>query len=55
MTAGEHREDKKGECFVQFRHGGGLVPSGIIAKVRTCKEGKSFNVESHGSEIAKPD
>jgi hypothetical protein len=38
MTAGEHREDKEGECFVQFGHGGGLVPSGIIDKVRTCKE-----------------
>jgi hypothetical protein len=32
MTAGEHREDKEGECFVRFGHGGGLVPSGIIAK-----------------------
>jgi hypothetical protein len=27
MTAGEHREDKEGECFVRFGHGGGLVPS----------------------------
>jgi hypothetical protein len=55
MMAREHREDKEGGCFVQFGHGGGLVPSGIIAKVRTCKEGKSFGVGSHGSEIAEPD
>jgi hypothetical protein len=38
MTAGEHREDKEGECFVRFGHGGGLTPFGIIVKVRTCKE-----------------
>jgi hypothetical protein len=44
MTAGEHREDKQGECFVRFGHGGGLVPSGIIAKVWTCKEGESFDI-----------
>jgi hypothetical protein len=44
MTAREHQEEKEGECFVRFGHGGGLVPSGIIAKVRTCKEGKSFGV-----------
>jgi hypothetical protein len=44
MTAGEHREDKEGGCFVRFGHGGGLVPSGIIFKVRTCKEGKSFGI-----------
>jgi hypothetical protein len=35
MTAGEHREDKEGECFVRFGHDGGLVPFGIIAKVST--------------------
>jgi hypothetical protein len=29
MKAGEHREDKEGECFVRFGHGGGLTPSGI--------------------------
>jgi hypothetical protein len=34
---GEHREDKEGEYFVRFGNSGGLVPSGIIAKVRTCK------------------
>ena len=44
MTAGEHREDKEGECFVRFGHVGGLVPSGIIAKVWTCKEGESFDI-----------
>jgi hypothetical protein len=47
MMAGEHREDKEGECFVRFGHGGGLNPSGIIVKVRTCKEGKSFGFGSH--------
>jgi hypothetical protein len=26
--AGEHREDKEGERFVRFGHGGGLTPSG---------------------------
>jgi hypothetical protein len=38
MKAGEHREDKEGECFVRFGHGGGLTPSGITVKVRTCEE-----------------
>jgi hypothetical protein len=47
MLGGEQWEDKEGECFVQFGHGGGLTPSGIIDKVRTCKEGKSFGFESH--------
>jgi hypothetical protein len=55
MTARKHQEDKEAECFVRFGHGGGLVPSGIIVKVRTCKEGKSFGVGSHGSEIAESD
>jgi hypothetical protein len=47
MTAGEPREDKEGECFVRFGHGGSLVPSGITVKVRTCKEGKCFGFGSH--------
>jgi hypothetical protein len=47
MMAGEHREDKEGECFVRFGHGGGMTPSGIIVKVRTCKEGKRFGFGSH--------
>jgi hypothetical protein len=41
--------------FCPVWHGGGLVPSGIIAKVSTCKEGKSFGVGSRGSEIAESD
>jgi hypothetical protein len=45
--AGEHREDKEGECFVRVGHGGGLTPSNIIVKVRTCKEGKRFGFWSH--------
>ena len=47
MKAGEHREDKEGECFVQFGHGGGLTPSGITVKVRTCEERKRFGFGSH--------
>jgi hypothetical protein len=31
--AGEHREDKEGECFVRFGHGSGLTPSSITVKV----------------------
>jgi hypothetical protein len=46
MKAGEHQEDKEGECFVRFG-GGGLTPSGIIIKVRTCEEGKRFGFGSH--------
>jgi hypothetical protein len=55
MTAGEHRDDKEGEFLSCFGHGDGLVPFSIIAKVRSCMEGKSFGVGSHGSEIAEPD
>jgi hypothetical protein len=45
MMAGEHREDKEGEYFVRFGHGGGLTPSGIIIKVRTCKEIERFDIQ----------
>jgi hypothetical protein len=55
MMAGEHWEDKERNVLSWFGHGGVLVPPGIIAKVRSCKEGKSFGVRSHGSEIAEPD
>jgi hypothetical protein len=41
------REDKEGECFVRFGHGGGLTPSGITVKVRTCEERKRFGFGSH--------
>jgi hypothetical protein len=44
MTTREHQEDKEGECFVRFGHNGDLVPSGIIARVRTCKERESFDI-----------
>jgi hypothetical protein len=44
MMAGEHREDKEGGCFIRFGHGGGLTPSGIIIKVRTCKERERFGI-----------
>jgi hypothetical protein len=46
MKAGEHREDKEGECFVRFGHGGGLTP-GITVKVGTCEERKRFGFGSH--------
>jgi hypothetical protein len=45
--AGEHREDKEGECFVWFGHGGGVTPSGITVKVRMCGERKRFGFGSH--------
>jgi hypothetical protein len=41
---GEHREDKEGECFVQFGHGGDLTPSGITVKVSTCEERERFGI-----------
>jgi hypothetical protein len=47
MIAGEHREDKEGECFVRFGHGGGLIPSGITIKVRMYEEGKRSGFGSH--------
>jgi hypothetical protein len=47
MKAGEHREDKEGECVVRFEHDGGLTPSGIAVKVRTCEEGERFGFGSH--------
>jgi hypothetical protein len=46
MKAGEHREDKEGECFVRFGHGGGMTPSGITVKVRTCEGRKRFRFGS---------
>jgi hypothetical protein len=54
MVVGEHREDKEGNVLSWFGHGGGLVPFEITTKVRTCKEGKSFGVRSHGSETVEP-
>jgi hypothetical protein len=45
MKAGEHRGDKEGECFVRFGHGGGLPPSSITVKVRTCEERKRFGIQ----------
>jgi hypothetical protein len=47
MKAGEHREDKEEECFVRFGHGGGLTPTGITVKVRTCEVRKRFGFGSH--------
>jgi hypothetical protein len=44
MKAGEHREDKEGECFIRFGHGGGLTSSGITVKVRTREERKIFGI-----------
>jgi hypothetical protein len=47
MKVREHRDDKEGKCFVRFGHDGGLTPSGITVKVRTCEEGKRFRFGSH--------
>jgi hypothetical protein len=47
MKDGEHREDKEGESFVRFGHGGGLTPSGITAKVRMCEGRQRFEFGSH--------
>jgi hypothetical protein len=46
MKAGEHWEDKEGECFVWFGHGGGLTPSGITVKVRACEESKRSGIRA---------
>jgi hypothetical protein len=54
MKAREHREDKEGECFVRFGHGGGLTPSGITVKVRTCEERRDSDSDLIGHEIAEP-
>jgi hypothetical protein len=42
--AGEHREDKEGECFVRFGHGGGLTPSGITVKVKGVQGRKEIRI-----------
>jgi hypothetical protein len=44
MKAGEHREDKEGECFVWFGHGSGLTPFEITVKVRMREEGKRSGI-----------
>jgi hypothetical protein len=55
MKAREHREDKEGECFVRFEHGGGLTPSGITVKVGTCEEKRDSDSDLTSYEIAEPD
>jgi hypothetical protein len=55
MMAGEHREDKEGECFVRFGHGGGLTPSGITAKVRSAGKERDSDSGLIGHETAEPD
>ena len=55
MKAGEHREDKEGECFVRFGHGGGLTPSGITVKVRTCEEREIWHSDLTTVRSQKPD
>jgi hypothetical protein len=44
MKTREHQEDKEGERFVWFGHVGGLTPSGITVKVRTCEERERFGI-----------
>jgi hypothetical protein len=55
MKAGEQWEDKEGECFVRFGHGGGLTPSGITVKVRTCGEKRDSDSDLIDHDIAEPD
>jgi hypothetical protein len=38
---------RRGEVLSCFGHGGGLVPFGITAKVKSCKGRKSFGFGSH--------
>ena len=55
MKAGEHQEDKEGESFVRFGHGGGLTPSG--QPLRLGRAGKERDSDSNliDHEIAEPD
>jgi hypothetical protein len=53
--AGEHRQDKEEECFVRFGHGGGLTPSGIASKVRTCGKERDSDSGLIDHETAEPD
>jgi hypothetical protein len=53
--AGEHQEDKEGECFVWFGHGSGLTPSGITVKVRTCEERKIRHSDLTMVRLQQPD
>ena len=48
MKAGEHREDKEGESFVRFGHGGGLTPSGITVKVSEMEIGSKLFLNDFG-------
>jgi hypothetical protein len=53
MKAREHREDKEGECFVRFGHGGGLTPFGITVKVRRARKERDPAFGSHDGEIVE--
>jgi hypothetical protein len=55
MKAGEHREDKEGECFVRFGYGGGLIPSGITIKVGRARKERDSDSGLTSYGIAKPD
>jgi hypothetical protein len=55
MMVGEHREDKEGECFVRFGHGGVLTPSSIILKVRRARKERVSYSGLIGHETAEPD
>jgi hypothetical protein len=55
MKAGEHREDKEGECFVWFGHGGGLTPFGITVKVEHARKERYSDSGLTSYEIAEPD
>jgi hypothetical protein len=53
MKAGEHREDKEGECFVRFGHGSGLTPSDITVRLGRARKERDPAFGSHDGEIAE--
>jgi hypothetical protein len=55
MKAGEHREDKEGECFVRFGHGDGLTHSGITVKVGRARKERDSDSGLTSYEIAEAD
>jgi hypothetical protein len=55
MKAGEHREDKDGDCFVRFGHGGGLTSFGITVRLGRARKERDSDSDLIGHEIAEPD
>jgi hypothetical protein len=53
MKAGEHQEDKEGESFVRFGHGGGLTPSGKPLRLGHERKERDPAFGSRDGEIAE--